>query len=234
MDKWMKKIIWTGIGFFLVAMNVSAFENVTAFELALNARSEINSDGAGFVPPFSGTDSYYSKMAATAGGLDIGFEGFDDAATDGTAGPGFDYDDGAPPVGWSEYRVGFRLTAGMIASDPMANIRQNGVGTDAATAKSRNNIAYPDLGSSVEDSFASSSAELSVGRVTGFKFALGLGTTSLESDIGLNAESKTGGLDGADQAELATLLNEAETETKIDIADFFNRPVLAIGVNYAF
>jgi hypothetical protein len=37
-----------------------------------------------------------------------------------------------------------------------------------------------------------------------------------------------------DHAELAALLNEAETETSIDLEDYFARPLLAIGVNYAF
>jgi len=224
----MKKIIWTGIGLLLAAMSANAAE------LMLDARSGLNSSGAGLVLGFSGIDLAYPRTVVTASAVDTGFEAAGNSESD------FDYA-GSSLVGWSEYPVGFRLTAGVIESDPEVNLDtgfQGGIGSDAATPKSVDIVAKAGPAESAENSVTASNAQPGVGpgvgRDTGFKLAVGLGTTTLEPDISRDAEPSGGGLDGVNQGELAALLNEAGTESTIDLANFFARPALAIGVNFVF
>jgi hypothetical protein len=221
----MKKIIGTGIGFLFCVTNVNAVE------LGVDAKSGINSAGVGFVLELSGINYSYPATAAKGYSIDAGSGGYRDT------GLGFDYHADSTPVGWSEYPAGFRLTAGMLESDSSASLvagSQHGIGINTPSAKSDIITDRQHSEASVEKSVSSSSGERSAGRDAGFKLAVGVGVTVLEPDIDLDAELNAGGLSGLDQAELAGLLNQAETETTIDLEDFFVRPVLAIGVNYAF
>ena len=217
----MKKIIGMGIGSLLFVMNANAVE------LGADVKSGINSAGADLVLELSGIDYSYPETVLKGSQLDVG----------SSAGPGFGYDADSTLVGWSEYPGGYRLTAGIFENNlrpKLATGTQIEVAIDDQSAKSHIVIGSHNHAASAEKSLPNRSGERIADRNGRLKLAVGVGTTSLEPDIDLEAELNAGGFNGMDQAELAVLLNEAETETTIDLEDYFVRPVLAIGVNYAF
>jgi hypothetical protein len=221
----MKKIIGMTIGslFFVT--------NGYAVELTGDVRSGTNSTGVDLVLELSGIDYSYPQTVFKNNQVDGDSEG------NSAAGPGFGYDADSTFVGWSEYHGGYRLTAGIVENYPRANLvpgTQNGVALDAGPTKSDISLDSQNPVASVDKSVPYSNGEPVVERDGRLKLAVGVGMTSLEPDIDLDAELNAGGFNGMDHAELAALLNEAETETSIDLEDYFARPLLAIGVNYAF
>jgi hypothetical protein len=222
----MKKLIGMTIGslFFVT--------NANAVEFAADARSGINSTGVDLVLELSGIDYSYPETVLRNYKID------GDTGGNSDAGPGFGYDSGDSTfVGWSEYPGGYRLTAGILENYPKANLApgsQKGITLDAESAKSDITLGGQNPEVSIDKSVPFSNGEQSADRNGRLKLAVGVGMTSLEPDIDIDAELHAGGFNGMDHAELATLLNEAETETSIDLEDYFIRPLLAIGVNYTF
>lgn len=215
----MKTIIGIGIGSLFFVMNANAVE------LVGDINSGFNSDGVDLVLQLNGIDYSYPETVVKGTRINTG---------NSEAGTGISYSADPDLVGWSEYPGGFRLTAGMLDNYPRSELAtgsRDGIAIDVESTKSDIIIGSKNLDASVAESVPNSNEEQSDGRL---KLAVGVGTTSLESDIDLDAELNADGFNGMDRAELAALLNEAETETSIDLEDYFARPALAIGVNYAF
>ena len=199
------KIIGTGLGLLFFAMNANAVESGADYI------SGANSGGTEFVLELSAID--YSYPASVLKGRE-----FNGGSVSNTgAAPETGYEPYSSQVSRAVDFDGFRLTAGMLDLSPSKAVADKS-GDEASIEK-------PVLNEG-DDRIA-----VSDGR---FKLAVGLGTTSPESDIVLDARPETGASKDVDHAELAGLLNEAETEATVDLEDYLDRPVLAIGVNYAF
>jgi hypothetical protein len=218
----------------IIGMTISSLffvTNVNAVELDADVRSGLNGSGVDLVLELSGIDYSYPETVLQ----NIKVDG--DSGGNRVAGPGSDYDADSTFVGWSGYPGGYRLTAGILVNYPRANLApgtQNGVALDAESSNSEITLGSQNLEANVENLLPYSSGERSADRDGRLKLAVGVGMTSLEPNIDREAELNAGGFNGMDHAELAALLNEAETETSIDLEDYFARPLLAIGVNYAF
>lgn len=206
----MKKIIGTGMGFLFCVMNANAVE------LDAGYSSATKNVGVDFVLELSAIDYSYPATVLNVSKVKGGTSSNSDAAWD------FDYDDDSILPDRSEEFDGFRLTAGM------RDTSQSAVVTSKTEGKATDGKA------SVEKPALYGSGERIAVRDGRLKLAVGVGTTSLESDIVLNARPDAGGSNDVDHAELAALLNEVETETTVNLEDYLDRPVLAIGVNYAF
>jgi len=215
----MKKIIGAGIGFLFSVMNVNAFAS------GLDVKPGVNGGGVDFVLGMHASEYTYSAATVKAGKFDEGSSIYPD---DGQVLNYFaDSTSGSRP----ESPGRFRLTAGML--EKIASGFENGITIDAPTYKTDIIIANQNRAVG-EELVPYANGVLSAGRDTRFRLAVGVGTTALESSIVRDAGLKADDLQGMGTADLAALLNEDETETTGDLADYFDRPVLAIGVNYVF
>jgi len=204
--------------------------NANAFELFTDVRSGINNAGVDLVLELSGINYSYPETV-------LKNNIYGDSGGNSDAGPGIGRGADSTFVGWSEYPGGYRLTAGILENFPKANLvpgTQNGVALDIEYARPDITLGSQNQQASVDIPVTYGNGERSADRDGRLKVAVGVGMTSIEPDIDLDAELNAGGFNGMDHAELAALLDETETGTPVDLEDYFVRPLLAIGVNYAF
>lgn len=221
----MEKLVGMVIGSLFCAMSANAVE------LGGDIRSGVNNAGVDLVLELSGINYSYPETVLRNDKVAVGSRVTRDA------GAVFDYDTDSTFGGWSDYAGGYRLTAGILENnlkEKSATGGQNGIELDAESAKSDITLGNQSREASSEKSIPYGSGKPGAVRDGKLKVAVGVGVTSVEVETDLDAESSANGFNGIDHAELVTLLNEAETETSIDLVNYFDRPVLAIGVNYAF
>ena len=215
----MNKIISTGIGLLLAALNVSAVAH------AVDVKSERYSAEAEFTLylssiGYSFNDDDSARNEADANGLQHADWRYADIQTSFTD--------------WSDNSAALRLTAGIVDAQPKSTrTRGTRVGMTALDKASKTTLVIDSPDTDSGDSASGSQLGASTG--PRLKLAVGVGTTAMEAESSLEDELNAGSLD---QAEYTALLDETDnnntSSTIIDLEDYLERPSLSIGVNYAF